>query len=1606
MGKLIRIEVENFKSYKGHQTIGPFHQFTSVIGPNGAGKSNLMDAISFVLGVHSSHLRSQNLKDMIYRSEALRKEGDPSTPSNNSSSSVNTRAPKKAHVTAVYETSQGREVRFMRVINTNGQSEYRINDRVVQYTDYNKALEKENILVKAKNFLVFQGDVESVASQHPKDLTRLIEQISGSWDYRDQYDDLKQKRDEAIEESAHTFNKKRGIAAEIKLYEEQKEEADKFEKLVVDKRDLTVQYLLWKLFHVEEKARALEEESSAKNADKDDLQFEVAGMEDNFKKAREEKALIHREKIKCELHIRKINRELDEQHPTSVSNMEKIAQLEKKIKQTEQSIERIKRDGQQQEQVVASLEKDLELLQHTEQQFEASIPTTAGLANGPVLTGAQLMDYERRKQEVSIKAVEEQHLLQQYQRQYKTEKQRLDEQQSKMEKLQAAEAETLDALRQANEEKATLTLEAETIQERLGVRQSELKKLEHERTTTHQRETKLNEKLQEVLNKLMEASVTQQESDKDSRFNESVATLKQIYPNVHGKLSDLCRPNQRKYDTAIATVLGRNMDAIVVEDEQTAAECIEYMREQHVGVATFLPIHSLSLPPINDRYRNFVRGARLAYDVLKFDKQYDSVVQYACGSTLICDTLAIAKQICFEMNENVRTVTLDGSVIHQSGLMTGGQTGAQTTKKWAQSDVEELMRSRDKLLEELNQISKTKRMGTAEDSAKSDCSNLSSQLKTLEEELTTLESRIQGLQGTLENTRQNLAAAVQPYEQHKHALSQLEANIQRVQEEINRVEDHIFEDFCAEINVPTIRDYEAMQYGVSDEVTEQRAQFASQKSRLETQLAFEKDQLNELIARLKKLETTLSNDATQKRKLEADVAGMAGKTEQLQAKLKSFEVDLQKQTHLEEQKQIDINEVSRALEAKGKNVEELLREFRAVESEYEKVRAERVAIFRKCKLEGINLPLTRGSMDDIIIEETNNNNATQNTDDNASVSDTSSVAGSVSSSVVNSANTDMDLDVPVSQMSIQSTDWEVEVDFSSVGAAQRRDDSARLEHEFQEQIKKYADEIEQMAPNLKAVSRLEGVHERLKQAEQEFNAARATAKSAKEAFNLVKQKRYGKFFAAFSHISEKIDTVYKDLTKSPTFTLGGTAYLTAEDEDEPYLEGITYHAMPPMKRFRDMEQLSGGEKSVAALALLFAIHSFKPSPFFVLDEVDAALDNTNVSTVASYIRQHATPDFQFIVISLKHTLYEKAESLVGIYRDQDLNSSKTMTLMTALNSYVGFDTITQQIEKKSLKRGFQFNVMVVGQTGLGKSTLVNTLFASHLIDSKGRQHVQDLHKQTTQIESVSHVIEENGVRLRLNIVDTPGYGDQVDNENCWEPIIKYVKDQHSAYLRKELTAQREKVIQDNRVHCCLYFIAPSGHSLKPIDVIVLKKLVQVVNVVPVIAKSDSLTIEERNAFKQRINAELAFHQIDLYPYDTTEDYDDEERALNAHIRQLLPFAVVGSERQVVVNGKAVIGRKNRWGTIIVEDENHCEFIHLRNFLTRTHLQDLVETTAMVHYETFRSNQLMALKGAVAATSPTSEIPTSPLSAATTTADSPSSNSANAAIPTKAFPPFA
>lgn len=158
-----------------------------------------------------------------------------------------------------------------------------------------------------------------------------------------------------------------------------------------------------------------------------------------------------------------------------------------------------------------------------------------------------------------------------------------------------------------------------------------------------------------------------------------------------------------------------------------------------------------------------------------------------------------------------------------------------------------------------------------------------------------------------------------------------------------------------------------------------------------------------------------------------------------------------------------------------------------------------------------------------------------------------------------------------------------------------------------------------------------------------------------------------------------------------------------------------------------------------------------------------------------------------------------------------------------------------------------------GESGLGKSTLVNTLFNTSLYPPKeSKQPSLDFAPKTVSISSISADIEENGVRLRLNVVDTPGFGDFVNNDDSWRPIVENIEQRFDAYLDAENKVNRVNII-DNRIHACVYFIQPTGHSLKPLDVEVMRRLHTKVNLIPVIAKADTLTDEEIIAFKQRVS---------------------------------------------------------------------------------------------------------------------------------------------------------
>uniref|UniRef100_A0A3B5A005 Septin-5-like n=1 Tax=Stegastes partitus TaxID=144197 RepID=A0A3B5A005_9TELE len=286
--------------------------------------------------------------------------------------------------------------------------------------------------------------------------------------------------------------------------------------------------------------------------------------------------------------------------------------------------------------------------------------------------------------------------------------------------------------------------------------------------------------------------------------------------------------------------------------------------------------------------------------------------------------------------------------------------------------------------------------------------------------------------------------------------------------------------------------------------------------------------------------------------------------------------------------------------------------------------------------------------------------------------------------------------------------------------------------------------------------------------------------------------------------------------------------------------------------------------------------------------------------------------------------------------------------------YVGFATLPNQVHRKTVKKGFTFTLMVAGESGLGKSTLINSLFLTDLYKDRKVPNAEERINQTIDIVKHTISIEEKGIKLRLSIIDTPGFGDAVNNEECFKHLEDYIDQQFEQYFRDESGLNRRN-IQDNRVHCCLYFISPFGHGLRPLDVECMKALHEKVNIIPLLAKADSLTHAEVYRKKMKIREEIKQFGINIYQFpefdsDEEEDFKTEEQIL----KDSIPFAVIGGNVQMENKGRKYRARVYPWGVVEVENPAHSDFLLLRNMLVRTHMQDLKDVTREIHYENYRA----------------------------------------------------
>ncbi|XP_020942025.1 septin-14 isoform X2 [Sus scrofa] len=302
--------------------------------------------------------------------------------------------------------------------------------------------------------------------------------------------------------------------------------------------------------------------------------------------------------------------------------------------------------------------------------------------------------------------------------------------------------------------------------------------------------------------------------------------------------------------------------------------------------------------------------------------------------------------------------------------------------------------------------------------------------------------------------------------------------------------------------------------------------------------------------------------------------------------------------------------------------------------------------------------------------------------------------------------------------------------------------------------------------------------------------------------------------------------------------------------------------------------------------------------------------------------------------------------------DEDTEKEDNIRCLTMLGHF-GFDCLPHQLVNKSVQQGFFFNILCVGETGIGKSTLIDTLFNTNLKDKKSSHFYSNV-----GLKIQTYELQESSVQLKLTVVKTVGYGDQINKESSYQPIVDYIDAQFESYLQEELKIKRCFAdYHDSRIHVCLYFISPTGHSLKSLDLLTMKNIDTKVNIIPLIAKADTISKNDLQKFKCKIMSELVSNGIQIYQFPT----DDEATVqMNSSMNGLLPFAIVGSMDEVKVGKRMVRGRQYPWGVLQVENENHCDFVKLRDMLLCTNMEDLKEQTHTRHYERYRCCKLQKM----------------------------------------------
>ncbi|KAL0239317.1 hypothetical protein PCE1_005004 [Barthelona sp. PCE] len=1241
---LRKLVLHNFKSYRGTHEIGPFNDFTAIIGPNGSGKSNILDAISFTFTLNSSYLRCNNLVELIHNPTAL----DESQDFFEEIRSCSVEAELFNNDTKV-------ATMLSRTLRHNGNSTYAVDGKRHSKKEYVDILESMAIFPTINNFIVFQGQVSTVSHFDPTQLTEIFEKVSGSGQLKEEYDSLMAEQEAFTIETLNYRREFKDIEQEARYYKEMEAKNREIANIKAEIADTVLTKAVFSL-------------AFYKNV--------IDSAKGELEKARYDLEVANQSQLDFSMEMKDLSISVETLAKKTTKSAGEIKSLKRMRHRTERELQRSKQTVGTVELSIKSLNREMEQLASGKNTAELEVASLEELIAAVETDIAELKDQYNEKVGSASAIFQDEALLNQFDELCQEanilslEKRReLERNDAVLRSLRQSLIQTRGSLSAFNEKKYRGAIKRDSILKEMATKRTKL-------TTAHEElraaDSAVNNRTNTVAELISERnrleyhkdSINQEISSQKiskSEFNrrrkrvQTLGILKRVFSGVRGVLTDLITPVSEEYQLAIQVALGRHVSSVVVDTIDTALACAAHLRLKRLPPMTFLPIESIedfeashhlfhltkSLELMNeDDMASAFDGCVLAHECLECEEGVEKVVRFALKDCMICPDMRTARVVAYArppdvanifkglgIPNKVRTVTVDGRMIQKSGVLSVGLGSFAASNSFDEERLVNLMN--DLTGVEADIVSVRERISRVPD--ESEAADVQRRcvvnVASIEGEIQMLSDKCERENAALERFDSEVQRLTDQMQHCESEISAKEDDRVSLLQEIEGIEEAVFGQLSqTDVDLVEIRRVQLSREEIESEYKTEMAQLNEKRAQHAQRLQFARSALlNADVA--ERFARRLSKRQSRLRQANSDLVTYTAELRELDAKL----LDESKIYKSSKQR---YRQALQSLDSFKLHVTQNITRMSTLQHgvcEYEAVildsRLRCSSILRKMEIPNTSEGFVR-LRDDVEDEALDRLLETVDFDD-------------------------LPRDL---------------VKLSNVGFAR----SGR----FKEKVSQLSEKIHQLETKLSGMNaifdidvKVDEVSARYKEAKRVNTAKRKRLKTIRSNLRRVREARRKHFMDLFEHARANVDNIYKLLTRNNTSS-GGYAFLTIDDDETPFDAKVRFSAMPPTKKYKDISALSGGERTIASLALLFSIHSYRSPPFFVFDEIDAALDAANVEALSRYLRYKSklfkgdvTPHFeadtpsQLLVISLKHTLFSMADQLIGVYKKDGSSQS-------------------------------------------------------------------------------------------------------------------------------------------------------------------------------------------------------------------------------------------------------------------------------------------------------------------------------------------------------------